>query len=78
MFKVSASDYDFGPDGDLVFEIQSVSNNGGEKFKIQQKPSEKKASIICIGKISRDLTYVIVVLASDQAIHVSRKRWVGW
>lgn len=74
LFKVSASDNDFGPDGNLVFEIQSVSNNGDGQFQIQQKPSEKKATLICIGKISRDLTYVIVVRASDQAIHVSRKR----
>ncbi|XP_065921687.1 cadherin EGF LAG seven-pass G-type receptor fmi-1-like [Magallana gigas] len=74
LIEVSASDNDFGPDGNLVFEIQSVSNNGDGKFQIQQKPSEKKATLICIGKISRDLTYVIVVRASDQAIHVSRKR----
>ncbi|XP_052686849.1 protocadherin Fat 3-like [Crassostrea angulata] len=74
LIEVSASDNDFGPDGNLVFEIQSVSNNGDGKFQIQQKPSEKKATLICIGKISRDLTYVIVVRVSDQAIHVSRKR----
>eukprot|EP00105_Crassostrea_gigas_P007720 XP_011422051.1 PREDICTED: protocadherin Fat 4-like [Crassostrea gigas] len=74
LIEVSASDTDFGPDGDLVFEIQSVSNNGDGKFEIQQKPLEKKASIICIGKISKDLNYVIMVRASDQAIHVSRKR----
>lgn len=74
LIEISAIDNDFGPDGDLVFEIQSVSNNGDGKFKIQQNSSEKKAYIICIGKISRNLTYVIMVRASDQAIHVSRKR----
>lgn len=74
LFKVSASDNDFGPDGNLVFEIQSVSNNGDGKFKIQQNSSEKKAFIICIGKLSRNLTYVIMIRASDQAIHVFRRR----
>lgn len=74
LFKISAVDNDFGPDGDLEIEIQSVSNNGDGKFKIQQISSEKKAFIICIGKLSRNLTYVIMIRASDQAIHVFRRR----
>lgn len=74
LIEVSASDQDFGSDGDLVFEIQSVSNNGDRKFTIQQDNKEKKASIICNGLVSRGVTYVIIVRVTDQATNISRRR----
>lgn len=76
LLNVSASDQDFGSDGDLVFEIQSLSNNGYGKFTIQQNNKEKKASIICNGLVSRGVTYVIIVRVTDQATNISRRRCV--
>ena len=72
--KIFADDPDFGPYGDIAFDLQSVSNNGGEKFVIKHNEGEKTVSLICIGTIQKGDTYVIIVRASDKGVIISRRR----
>lgn len=73
--KISAEDPDFGPSGDIAFDIQSVSNNGGEKFAVKHDNGENRVSILCIGTIQKGDTYVIMVRVSDKGGIISRRRY---
>lgn len=74
LFQISATDDDDGYDGDILFDIQSVSNNGNDKFKLEQDRLNTNANIICSGTLNRGETYVIMVRASDQALQMDRRR----
>lgn len=75
MLQISATDDDDGYDGDILFDIQSVSNNGNDKFKLEQDRLNTNANIICSGTLKRGETYVIMVRASDQALQMDRRRY---
>uniref|UniRef100_K1PY39 Protocadherin Fat 4 n=1 Tax=Magallana gigas TaxID=29159 RepID=K1PY39_MAGGI len=74
LIQISATDDDDGYDGDILFDIQSVSNNGNDKFKLEQDRLNTNANIICSGTLNRGETYVIMVRASDQALQMDRRR----
>lgn len=76
MLQISATDDDDGYDGDILFDIQSVSNNGNDKFKLEQDHLNTNANIICSGTLNRGETYVIMVRASDQALQMDRRRYI--
>lgn len=72
--QISATDDDDGYDGEILFDILSVSNNGDNKFKLEQDHLNTNANVICSGTVKRGETYVIIVRASDQAVQVDRRR----
>lgn len=74
LIQISATDDDDGYDGEISFDIQSVSNNGNDKFKLEQDQLNTNANVICSGTVNRGETYVIIVRASDQALQVDRRR----
>ncbi|XP_052689556.1 cadherin-99C-like isoform X1 [Crassostrea angulata] len=74
LIQVSATDNDDGYDGYILFDVQSVSNNGNAKFKLEQDRLNTNANIICSGTLNRGETYVIMVRASDQALQMDRRR----
>eukprot|EP00105_Crassostrea_gigas_P028827 XP_011450598.1 PREDICTED: cadherin EGF LAG seven-pass G-type receptor 2 [Crassostrea gigas] len=74
LIQVSATDNDDGYDGNILFDIQSVSNNGNAKFKLEQDRLNTNANIFCSGTLNRGETYVIMVRASDQALQMDRRR----
>uniref|UniRef100_A0A8W8I309 Cadherin domain-containing protein n=1 Tax=Magallana gigas TaxID=29159 RepID=A0A8W8I309_MAGGI len=71
---ISAIDDDDGYDGEILFDIQSVSNNGNDKFKIEQDQLDTIAGVICSGTVKRGESYVILVRASDQSFQLERRR----
>lgn len=77
MLQISATDDDDGYDGDILFDIQSVSNNGNDKFKLEQDHLNTNANIICSGTLIRGETYVIMIRASDQALQMDRRRYLN-
>ncbi|XP_061181976.1 protocadherin Fat 4-like isoform X1 [Saccostrea echinata] len=74
LLDVSASDADSGANGDIVYSIQSVSNNGASKFSIQPSSQTGRATISCIGSVAEGEIYVIMVAATDQGQPVSERR----
>lgn len=76
ILQISATDDDDGYDGEISFDIQSVSNNGNDKFKLEQNHLNTNANVICSGTVKRGETYVIMVRASDQALQVDRRRYM--
>lgn len=72
--QISAIDDDDGYDGEILFDIQSVSNNGNNKFTLEQDQLNTNANIICSGTVKRGETYVIMVRASDQSFQIERRR----
>ena len=57
---MEATDQDTGSLGNIEYTIVSVSNNGGNKFEI-----DDKGEIFVKGKVGRDEIYTIVVEARD-------------
>lgn len=76
MLQISATDDDDGYDGDILFDIQSVSNNGDDKFKLEQDQFNTNANVICSGAVNRCETYLIMVRASDQSFQMERRRYI--
>lgn len=72
--QISAIDDDDGYDGEILFDIQSVSNNGNNKFTLEQDQLNTNANVICSGTVNRGETYVIMVRASDQSFQIDRRR----
>lgn len=72
--QISAIDDDDGYDGEILFDIQSVSNNGNNKFTLEQDQLNTNANVICSGTVNRGETYVIMVRASDQSFQIERRR----
>lgn len=76
ILQISATDEDDGYDGEILFDILSVSNNGNNKFKLEQDHLNTNANVICSGTVKRGETYVIIVRVSDQAVQVDRRRYI--
>ncbi|XP_052689553.1 protocadherin Fat 4-like [Crassostrea angulata] len=74
LIQISATDDDDGNDGEILFDIQSVSNNGDDKFKLEQDQFNTNANVICSGAVNRCETYLIMVRASDQSFQMERRR----
>ncbi|XP_062611587.1 cadherin EGF LAG seven-pass G-type receptor 2-like, partial [Saccostrea cucullata] len=74
LIQIFASDDDVGRNGAIVFDIQSVSNNGIEKFKLAETQQDGMIAILCISTISRGETYVIMLRASDLALPIYSRR----
>ncbi|XP_078316513.1 protocadherin Fat 4-like isoform X2 [Crassostrea virginica] len=74
LIEVSAEDPDFGPYGELAFDVQSVPNKGGEKFEIKHNNGENKVTLICKGNIQGGENYVLIVRASDKGGLISRRK----
>ncbi|XP_061181977.1 cadherin-99C-like isoform X2 [Saccostrea echinata] len=74
LIQILASDNDFGINGEIVFDIQSVSNNGAEKFKLVQTERDEMIAIVCRSNICRGETYVIILRASDMALPMYSRR----
>lgn len=75
-FQVSASDADTGANGDIVYSIQSVSNNGFSKFSIQNDAGTGRATISCVGSVTDGEVYVLTVQATDQGQPISERRYI--
>ncbi|XP_062617608.1 cadherin-99C-like [Saccostrea cucullata] len=74
LIQISASDNDVGINGEIIFDIQSVSNNGAGKFKLVQTEQDEKIAIVCSSSICRGETYVIMLRASDIALPIYSRR----
>ncbi|XP_062595025.1 cadherin EGF LAG seven-pass G-type receptor 3-like, partial [Saccostrea cucullata] len=74
LVQILASDEDRGRNGEIVFDIQSVSNNGAEKFNLVLTEQDEKIAVVCISSISRGETYVIMLRATDRAFPIYRRR----
>ena len=72
---MSATDADSGANGDIVFAIQNVSNNGAAKFSIQPGSVAGRATISCVGSVADGEIYVIMVRATDQGQPISERRY---
>ncbi|XP_062607122.1 protocadherin Fat 4-like, partial [Saccostrea cucullata] len=74
LLQVVASDEDTGLNGEIVFDIQSVSNNGAKKFNLDQNEQDGKIAVVCTSRIFRGETYMIMLRATDKAFPIYRRR----
>ncbi|XP_062616202.1 cadherin-23-like [Saccostrea cucullata] len=74
LLQIIASDNDVGLNGKIVFDIQSVSNNGAGKFKLVETEQVGRITLTCVSSISGGETYVIMLRASDMALPIYRRR----
>ena len=69
-----ATDKDEYPNNEILFDIQSVSYNGGGKFSLKPSSQIGKVSIACTGYVGGGEHYVIILRASNHNIQNSRTR----
>ncbi|KAL5018742.1 hypothetical protein ScPMuIL_004464 [Solemya velum] len=70
LLRVTATDGDFGSNGEIRYSIMSVSNDGKDKFSI----SEILGDISVTGNVIAGEVYIIAVQAEDQAADVLDRR----